>query len=586
MQPETKTCQNCKQDFVIEPDDFAFYEKMKVPPPTWCPECRMIRRFLFRNERILFRRKESLSGKDIFSVLPPEANFTVYERDYWWSDNWDPMDYGRDYDFSRPFFEQFDGLYRKVPKKARNVVNLINSDYSANIANAKNCYLCFNLDFAEDSAYLVNAYHSKNCFDITASFQGELNYDSIVANECFKTFFSFACEGCQNVWFSRNCTSCSDCFGCTNLRAKQYHIFNQPYSKEEYFEKLREFNLGSYTSVKKIRDNIEKAWISSPYKFMLGWQNVDVSGDWIANSKNVKYSFKILAAENLKYCQDIISPEAKDSYDYTIWGDHAEQIYEAIEVGWGARQIKFSEDCWPAVEEIEYSVSCHSSSYLFGCVGLRQKSYCILNKQYSKEGYFALRENIIQHMDEMPYKDKKGKIYRYGEFFPSEFSQLAYNETIAQDFFPLTKEQAAAKGYMWRDPKPQEYQITTEANNLPDHISDAREDIIKEVIKCSSCGRAYRIIQAELDFLRQMSLPLPRLCVDCRFNARIKHYNLPRFYDRFCQCRGLISDNGIYQNKADHFHGSSKCPNEFETSYAPERQEIVYCESCYQSEIL
>jgi RNA polymerase subunit RPABC4/transcription elongation factor Spt4 len=37
---ETKNCQNCKKDFNIEPDDFSFYEKMKVPVPTWCPECR------------------------------------------------------------------------------------------------------------------------------------------------------------------------------------------------------------------------------------------------------------------------------------------------------------------------------------------------------------------------------------------------------------------------------------------------------------------------------------------------------------------------------------------------------------------
>lgn len=583
---ETKVCQNCKSSFTIEPEDFSFYEKMKVPPPTWCPECRMIRRFLFRNEKILFRRKESLSGKDIFSTFPPEVGFDVYERDYWWSDNWDPLDYGREYDFSRPFFEQLKDLHQKVPHKARNYANVVNSDYSANFGNAKNCYLCFNLDFAEDSAYLVGAYHSKNCFDVTASFEGELNYDSIVANNCFQAFFSFACESCRNVWFSRNCTGCSDCFGCTNLRAKQYYIFNQPYTKEAYFEKLKEFNLSSYSSLEKMKEAVEKIWMAAPYKFMLGWQNMNVTGNWIANSKNVKDSFAILEGEDLRFCQDIISPYAKDCYDYTIWGDHAEQLYEVLETGWNARQVKFSADCWPAVEEIEYSYSCHSSSYLFGCVGLRSKKYCILNKQYSKEEYFALRERIIQHMNEMPYKDSRGHSYKYGEFFPPEFSQLAYNETVAQDFFPLTKEQAIAKGYLWRDTKAQEYQTKIEANNLPDHIQDVEDNILKEVIKCSSCGKAYRIIQMELDFLRQMSLPLPRICVDCRFNSRIKHRNSPRFYKRHCQCAGLGSENGAYQNQSSHFHRDSACPSEFQTSYAPDRPEIIYCEQCYNSEIV
>ena len=104
MNTETKTCQNCKHEFTIEPEDFAFYDKIKVPAPTFCPECRMMRRMIFRNQRHLFRRKDDRSGKEIFSSFPASAPLKVYEREFWWSDGWEPMDYGRDYDFSRPFF--------------------------------------------------------------------------------------------------------------------------------------------------------------------------------------------------------------------------------------------------------------------------------------------------------------------------------------------------------------------------------------------------------------------------------------------------------------------------------------------------
>ena len=109
MNPETRTCQNCKNSFAIEPEDFKFYEKIKVPPPTWCPECRMMRRMMFRNERVLYRRKCNALGHDeeIISVFSPEKPFTVYDYKYWWSDAWNPFDYGRDYDFSKPFFQQF-----------------------------------------------------------------------------------------------------------------------------------------------------------------------------------------------------------------------------------------------------------------------------------------------------------------------------------------------------------------------------------------------------------------------------------------------------------------------------------------------
>src|SRR3989338_2462458 len=101
---ETRKCQNCHREFDIQPEDFIFYEKISVPPPTFCPECRMIRRFMFRNENALYKRKCDATGKEIISMFAPENPFKVYEHSYWWSDNWDPRDYGKEYDFSKLFF--------------------------------------------------------------------------------------------------------------------------------------------------------------------------------------------------------------------------------------------------------------------------------------------------------------------------------------------------------------------------------------------------------------------------------------------------------------------------------------------------
>src|SRR5256885_746105 len=101
---ETKQCQNCKQDFVIEPEDFDFYEKMKVPPPTFCPDCRLQRRTSVRNERSLYKTTCNLCGKSFVSMYSSDKPFKVYCKDCWYSDNWDVLSYGRDYDFSKPFF--------------------------------------------------------------------------------------------------------------------------------------------------------------------------------------------------------------------------------------------------------------------------------------------------------------------------------------------------------------------------------------------------------------------------------------------------------------------------------------------------
>ena len=107
MKSETKTCQSCKQGFTIEPEDFQFYEKMQVPPPTFCWVCRQERRFTWRHERPLYHRKCAATAKDVITRFAPEQPFIVYNRDYWWSDAWDQLTSGRDYDFSRPFFQQF-----------------------------------------------------------------------------------------------------------------------------------------------------------------------------------------------------------------------------------------------------------------------------------------------------------------------------------------------------------------------------------------------------------------------------------------------------------------------------------------------
>src|SRR3989344_4901544 len=78
MQSETRICQNCKKDFIIELDDFGFYEKIKVPPPTFCPECRFQRRLMFRNEYHLYKRKCELCKKTTLSTFSPDKQYIVF----------------------------------------------------------------------------------------------------------------------------------------------------------------------------------------------------------------------------------------------------------------------------------------------------------------------------------------------------------------------------------------------------------------------------------------------------------------------------------------------------------------------------
>ena len=107
--------------------DIEFYEKIaptfagqkyQVPSPTLCPDERMKRRLSWRNERKLYHGKCAKTGNQIISIYSHDKDYTVYDPKIWWSDDWSPHDFQAKFDFSRPFFEQFDELMKKTPKPA------------------------------------------------------------------------------------------------------------------------------------------------------------------------------------------------------------------------------------------------------------------------------------------------------------------------------------------------------------------------------------------------------------------------------------------------------------------------------------
>ncbi|MDP3710786.1 MAG: hypothetical protein Q8R29_03655 [bacterium] len=603
MKSEAKQCQNCKNEFTIEPEDFLFYEKIKVPASTWCPECIWQLLFLWRNERSLYKRKCNAPGheEEIISIFPPDSEInSVYDYKFWWSDNWDSLQYGREYNFSEPFLQQFGKLLASVPQPNVIQTNSINSEYCNSVLGAKNCYLVFAASRIENTYYSSWLDEIRDCLDILWSHHGELGYENVLCNDFYKLFFSGFSEECSESAFLWDCRGCSYCFGCVGLRNKQYHIFNKPYSKEEYFSKIKEYNLGSFAELSKIKKDFQEFKLKYPHKYARITNSVNSTGDNLKNAKNAFYCFDSTmgAFEDCRYVAVPFGKDEaiKDSHSSFGVGHGFSFAYQSASVITGS-SVFFSKKIWTGYN-IQYSYNCHNCHDLFACVGLRNKSYCILNKQYSKEEYEKLVPQIIDHMNQMPYTDSKGRIYRYGEFFPPERSPFAYNETIAQEYFPLTKEQAEQQGYRWKEPETKNYQITKTPDQLPDHIKDVKDGILNDIIQCAhvttsqvvtcneQCTTAFRIIPQELEFYRKNNIALPRLCPNCRHYQRLKQRNPLKLWQRKCQCSGTKSDNGIYQNQTNHFHQDQHCPNEFETSYAPERQEIVYCEECYQQEVV
>ncbi len=593
MKDETKNCQNCKKDFTIEPEDFNFYEKIKVPAPTFCPECRLIRRMVWRNERSLYKRSCAKTGKQIITMFHLDTDVMVYDHDIWWGDSWEPTDYGQEYDFSRPFFEQFKELLQRTPLVNLGNTNCLGSPFGNHSSDCKYCYLIYASFKSERTHYSCGGVGLKDCIDIYICSNSELSYGDTCCDSLYKTHFSYDTDESINSFFLKHCKNLQDCIGCVNLIHKSHCIFNVQYTKEEYEQKKKELDFGNYKVLHKFEDSYNKFALNFPNRCVSIIKSTETTGDMIMNAKNVKNSFDIyggaMGSEDSRYV--VHGSDIKDSYDVYGGGGVASLMYEGVDVGIEASKELFGVITHTCLETY-YTYMCFSSKNLFGCIGLRGKQYCILNKQYNKEEYFKLVPKIIEQMNAIPYIDKNGFIYKYGEFFPSDLSPFAYNETIAQEYFTKTKEEIIKEGYIYRTPLEKDYQVTIKSTDLPDHIEDISDSILEEVIACLNNGqeltqytKAYRIIKSELDFLKNNNIALPRYCPNCRHYKRLSQRNPFKLWHRKCQCAGLNSTNKKYKNTIKHFHGNESCPNEFETSYASNRPEIVYCEKCYQQEV-
>ena len=564
-QSENKICQNCKQDFTIESEDFNFYEKIKVPAPTFCAECRSQRRNAWRNNMSLYNAKCDLCDKSIITLYSPDSGLKIYCNKCWWSDKWDPKSYAVDYDFTKPFFIQYDELLKRVPQIA--IVNddgiaSINCEYTHDWWFSKNCYMTFSGWHVENVMYSFFILKGKDIMDCANLMtESQWLYECTSSGTSFQLKYSHSCKACIDSQFLYDCTNCTNCFMCYGLQNKTYHFKNKQYTKEEYEKILSEYKLETFSGVKKAQKEYEEFILQHPRRSSVILKSVNCHGNIIFHSKNTKNSFVARDCENCKYSEFITKD--KDSFDLAISGELSE-CYEGVVVDhsqlnrFGLFSVKS--------QDLHYTQHCHSSKYLFGCVSIRNSSYCILNKQYTKEEYEELVPKIIAQMNELSYINTKGVTYRYGEFFPIEFSPFGYNETVAMENFSLTKEQVLSQGYKWQDNTQRTIgKETLTIDKIPDSINEVAETITNEILSCMECSRNYKIVPNELIFYRKMQIPIPRRCFYCRHDLRTKRRNPSKLWHRKCMKQG--------------------CQNEFETSYAPERPEVVYCERCYQQEI-
>ena len=515
----------------------------------------MLIRVSNRNENNLYRNTSAQSGESIISIYAPEplwgSPYKVYTQEQWNADTFDATTFGCDVDLDKPFFEQFSSLSKVVPHMAVVTVSNENCDYTTGTGYCKNCYLI------NSSEHCIDCYYGKlyqNCNDVTDS---AYMYDSELCYECFSmhgctrcSFVSFS-KNSHDCMFSADLQGCKNCFLCANLSQKEYHFKNQPLSKDAYETMVNDV-LGSHATFESMKQEYRALLERKIWKAANIIQSEDCSGDYIENSRHCHHCYDMTDSQDCGYVQ--VGVNAKDCW-------HCSNIYLKPELCYETLGTIEAYNCAYCLyvfhsQNMLYCEHCYSCLDCFGCSGLRRKQYCIFNKQYAKEEYVKIVPMIIEKM-----KLRK----EWGQFFPPKFSSFGYNESVAQEYAPMTKEDATALGFLWREQRDEPPNVSRiiRAEDLPDRLADIPDEVIDWAIACEESGRPFRILKKELEFYRSQGIPLPHLHPPVRYKKRMNMRNPRTLYERTC----------------------AKCNNPITTTFAPNRPEIVYCEKCYLKEV-
>lgn len=565
-------CRTCVSNFTVTEDEQRLLERLAptiggqtfpFPQSKDCPHCRFIHRSAFLNERNLYYRPCDKTGKTVVSNYAPESKHTVYFATYWLSDDWDAQAYAQELNFDEPFFTQYRRLFAKVPRMSIDQANMVNSDFNNHVDNLKDCYMCVQCGNLENCTYDSYVYGAKNCHDCVLMNDSEGCYTCLNSSDCYEVFFAENTNNSATSMFLKNCESMKDSLMCVNMRHQQYCVRNKQVTKEEFEAERLALLTRMQSDLTGVQAEFDAFAAQFPQPPHLNRRSEDCDGEYLDRCKNCHDAFLGMRSENVYHAYWFVN--AKDCIEIDSFD--MERSYFGQITGGNSYNCHFCVAAWDNCKDVFYSDYCFfDCEGLFGCVGLKRKKYCILNKQYTKEEYETLVPKLIAHMQ------TSGE---WGEFFPMDMSPFAYNESVAQLHAPLEENAVTTRGLRWRaldQIRVQEKQVSLE--NIEAYREPAKaQELLGQVLTCIKTGQPYRMVSQELAFLLQHNLPIPRVAPRQRYIDMLVRMNPIQQTERQCM-NAHRQDTG------------GPCQNMFLSSHPENGGAIVYCEECYRAAFL
>jgi len=280
------------------------------------------------------------------------------------------------------FLAKFQALLLNKPRYNLKHVMAENCDYSDTAVKSTNCYYSFGVFYCEDVYYGRYSRKCTDCSGVTLCVNCQWCTECIDCVNCYMCDFCQDCQNCSECRYSQDCYGCQNCFGCVGLYQKKFHLFNISLSKEEYENKLAQFDLSNPEHIASIQSQVEQLKLNTPLPSTHKTMAEDCTGDHITESRNCFDCYDIFASEDCLY--NVEANANKDGVDLTVCFE-TEALYSCVQ-----SPLSFNSNFLLHTDRSSDSEFCAYSRNLkncFGCVYLENKEYHILNEPYSPEEY-------------------------------------------------------------------------------------------------------------------------------------------------------------------------------------------------------
>lgn len=559
LTPDTEiTCPFSGEKRTLTQKEIDVYREHNAPPLDYAPVVRMQMLTTQWPGGQWWYNQHAETGKPIICPVHPATGIKVLPDKEWFAKDFSEVNLN--VDLNRSFFDQLIELRKKVPssagrnyKEAENSIAVVSlgdvNSYFVVLSKSKNTLFSVSALDTESSAEVYNSSGVTNSYNIVHSeriFNGQYIRES---RDCMSSAFLFDCRNCEN------------CFGATNKRNAKYVWFNEQLSQSEWEKRRAQVDLGSRSQITTLLNTfnelVQKAvW---PENFNENCENS--TGEYLTKATN---------CESVYYADG----GARDEY-HTSWSlgncernafassmSNSQNNYFSCDVV-ECNKTRYSYMLMRC-QNVEYSTECYDCEDCFGCVGLRRKKFCILNKQYSEEDYGKKLDELKCAM-----LDRK----EYGEFLPAKMSPA---------YFP----EGGSVRYYLADPKKLAEQLNAhtfkadaegalgeslanasdviDSTNLPDSIDELDASWVGKPVYDESYKRRFSFFAPELALYKQLRVAPP-----------VSHH-VKRVLDLT-----HLSNTGVFEKQ-----DCETCQKEVTTSKNPTYPDRrIFCKACYTKHI-